>query len=122
MHRAHSRFDPARPFGAWARRIATNVALAHLKRRRPAAELPPDLAAEPAADPAVRGELAGRIEAAFRGLSARLRTVARLALIEEQPYQNIAEALGLSIGAVKTRVFRAVRILREELRDLEKNV
>ena len=82
-------------------------------------ELPWNLAAETAADPAVRGELAGRVETAFRNLSARLGAVARLALIEEQPYQKIADALGLSIGAVKTRVFRAVRILRKELSDLE---
>lgn len=82
-------------------------------------ELPPNLAAETVADPAAQNELGERIESAFRNLSARLGAVARLALIEEQPYQKIADALGLSIGAVKTRVFRAVRILRKELSGLE---
>jgi len=32
VYRARARFDPARDFGAWARRIACNVALDHLKR------------------------------------------------------------------------------------------
>ena len=30
---ARARFDPQREFGAWARRIASNLALNHLKRR-----------------------------------------------------------------------------------------
>src|SRR5277367_6129411 len=34
MHRAHARFDPTRSFGAWARRIATNLALDHLRKNR----------------------------------------------------------------------------------------
>jgi RNA polymerase sigma factor (sigma-70 family) len=34
MHRPHARFDPARSFGAWARRIATNLALDHLRKGR----------------------------------------------------------------------------------------
>src|SRR5271166_5549843 len=32
IHRAHARFDPQRSFGAWARRVATNAALDHLKK------------------------------------------------------------------------------------------
>ncbi|HEY0701360.1 MAG TPA: sigma-70 family RNA polymerase sigma factor [Candidatus Acidoferrales bacterium] len=34
MYRAHARFDPQRSFGAWARRIATNLALDHLRKSR----------------------------------------------------------------------------------------
>jgi DNA-directed RNA polymerase specialized sigma24 family protein len=41
-----------------------------------------------------------------------------LALVEGQPYDEIADALGISVGAVKLRVFRAVRILRQQLRRL----
>ena len=32
IYRAHARFDPERCFGAWARRIATNLALDHLAK------------------------------------------------------------------------------------------
>src|SRR5712692_11623207 len=34
-YRGRARFDPSRSFGAWIRRIATNVALDHLKAARP---------------------------------------------------------------------------------------
>src|SRR2546422_1214914 len=33
-HRGRARFDPSRSFGAWMRRIATHVAVDHLKRAR----------------------------------------------------------------------------------------
>ena len=35
IHRAHARFDPARGFEPWARRIATHAALDWLRARRP---------------------------------------------------------------------------------------
>ena len=34
IYRAHARFDATRSFGAWARRIASNAALDHLRRAR----------------------------------------------------------------------------------------
>src|SRR5882672_5989941 len=43
-YRAHARFDPARSFGAWVRRIATNAALDHMKSVWPETDLPDDLA------------------------------------------------------------------------------
>lgn len=119
IYRARSRFDPARDFGPWCRRIATNVALGHLKslRWQPAAPTsrsvdPPATEAEAPRDPDPR------IEQAFRRLPARLQLTATLALIEEKPYQEIADALGTSIGTVKSRVFRSVRLLRKYLRRL----
>jgi RNA polymerase sigma-70 factor, ECF subfamily len=45
IYRAHARFDPERNFGAWARRIATNAALDHLKTDRREVALPDGLAA-----------------------------------------------------------------------------
>src|SRR5882672_7092714 len=32
IHRSRARFDPSRNFGAWARRVAINVAIDHLAR------------------------------------------------------------------------------------------
>jgi DNA-directed RNA polymerase specialized sigma24 family protein len=40
---------------------------------------------------------------------------ASLALIEEHPYQEIADALDISLGAVKMRVGRAEALLRTSL-------
>ena len=115
LYVARARFDPSREFGAWARRIATNVALNRLRSLR--SDLP--LISEPEApregDPVERRDLRSAIEAAMAELPPRLRLVATLALIEELPYRQIAEALGLGHEAVKSRVFRAVRKLRKSL-------
>jgi RNA polymerase sigma-70 factor (ECF subfamily) len=115
IHRAHARFDPERSFAAWARRIATNTALDYLKAARRETELPEDLPGPTLPDPGVTRDVRERVNKAFGELPPKLRVAATLALIEEEPYQNIADALGISVGAVKLRVFRAVRLLRKKL-------
>jgi RNA polymerase sigma-70 factor (ECF subfamily) len=118
IHRAHARFDPARSFGAWARRIATNVALDYLKTSRPETELPEDFPAAAVPNPGIEQDVRERVARAFGRLPPKLRIAATLALIEEDPYAEIADALGISVGAVKLRVFRAVRLLRKQLKEL----
>jgi RNA polymerase sigma-70 factor, ECF subfamily len=115
VHRAHARFDAKGNWGAWLRRIATNAALDHLRRARREVELPEDLAAPARADGAVQSELHGQIRRAVQGLPPRLRIVAILSLIEEEPLERIAEALGISKGAAKLRMFRGARLLRKKL-------
>jgi len=116
IHRAHARFDPARGFAAWARRIATNAALDYLRSAKPESELPDDLPQPEHLDPGISQELRRKTAHAFHRLSPKLRIAATLALIEEQPYKEIAEGLNISTAAVKLRVFRAVRLLRKNLR------
>lgn len=116
IYRARSRFDPARGFGAWARRIATNSAFDYLKTVRPEVLLTEDQAQVAPNDPAIQWDIRERIEQAFLQLPAKLQVVARLALIEQQPYEEIAQAVGISVGGVKSRVFRAVRLMRRELK------
>ena len=126
IYRAHARFDPDRSFGAWARRIATNVALDYLKSKQgkggqifPAEASDCDHLPSPAAaNPAVQQEIRERTQLAFRQLPAKLQVVATLALVEECPHQEIADALDISTAAVKTRLFRAVRLLRRKLSNL----
>jgi RNA polymerase sigma factor (sigma-70 family) len=118
IYRAHARFHPEGNFSAWARRIATNAALDHLRTARREVALPEDLAARAQPDPAVRREVHDRVERAFRELPAKLQVPATLALVEEESYEQIAEGLGISVGAVKSRVFRGVRLLRRKLKGL----
>jgi RNA polymerase sigma factor (sigma-70 family) len=115
IYRYRARFDPAGNFGAWA----TNAALDHLRKSRKETELPDDLSANPAPDPAIQRESRDRIRKAFAQLPARYRMVATLALIEDQPHNKIAEAAGISTSLVKVRLFRAVRMLRKQLSALE---
>lgn len=118
LYRAHARFDPERSFGAWARRIATNAALDHLKTRRREAAFPAEYPSAASPDPGVQHELQQRIRKAFQQLPAKLQVTATLALVEELPYKEISDALGISVGAVKLRVFRALRQLRRTLKHL----
>lgn len=122
-YRSRALFDPRRgdgseaTFGAWVRRIATNLALDHLRRRRrdvPWSEREQALPAA-ATEPLLDRERREAIARAFGRLPASLRLTATLALVEERRHAEIADALGISAGAVKQRVFRAVRLLREQL-------
>ncbi|HEY6130177.1 MAG TPA: sigma-70 family RNA polymerase sigma factor [Candidatus Acidoferrum sp.] len=115
-HKAHGGFRSDGNFALWLRRIATNVALDHLRKRRPYIDLPDDLAAERKPDSVVQQQTREALRKAFAELPPRLRVVAQLGLIEDESYAEIAEALGISAGAVKLRMFRAVRLLRKKLR------
>lgn len=110
IHRAHARFDPSRPFGAWARRIASNAALDYLRRERRNRVPPPVTPAT--ADSSASRDLHVRVERAFRRLPPRLRVVAELALIQDCPHAEIADALGISRTAVKSRASRAMKFLK----------
>lgn len=116
MYRAHARFDCAGGnCGGWLRRIATNVAIDHLRRARPETSLPDELANSPGIGAAEQADLHRTIYSALERLAPRLRVVVLLALVEEEPYDEIAKALGISVGAVKVRVHRGVKILRQQL-------
>jgi RNA polymerase sigma-70 factor (ECF subfamily) len=116
---AHARFDPARGFEGWARRIATRAALDWLRAKKTENELSAEILAEFVApvksDPAVTAEIRRKTAMAFSRLPPKLRIAATLAVIEEQPQRDVAAALGISVAAVKLRVFRALRLLRKDL-------
>ena len=115
IYHARGRFDPTRPFGAWARRIATHVAIDHLKSLRREVPMIEPVSTASRNDPAWEREIRDAVHGAFKSLPATLQAAAALALVEERPYEEIAEALGTSTNAIKSRVFRAVRILRKKL-------
>ncbi|MFN7935800.1 MAG: RNA polymerase sigma factor [Bryobacteraceae bacterium] len=112
-----STYDPSRPFGPWLRRIATRVALDHLRHAPRLVELTVAPAAEDAPF-AEQRELYARLETAIRSLPAKFQAVAVLSLIEEEAPERIAEALDVPVATVKTRRARAIRLLRRKLESM----
>jgi DNA-directed RNA polymerase specialized sigma24 family protein len=66
-------------------------------------------------DPGIAAEIRSKTALAFGRLPLSLRAAAILAVVEEQPHKDIAAALGITVAAVKLRVFRALRLLRKDL-------
>ena len=58
-----------------------------------------------------------KTEQAFGRLPPKLRVAALLAVVEERPHKEVAETLGITVAAVKLRVFRALRLLRKDLQE-----
>jgi RNA polymerase sigma-70 factor (ECF subfamily) len=113
-YRGRAHFDPSRSFGAWMRRIATNAACDHLRVMRPRASW--ITAADGIEGPKSADRVLGEsIALALRKLSRKLQVVATLALIEGQSHAEVAEALDLPVGTVKSRLSRGVHALRKEL-------
>jgi RNA polymerase sigma-70 factor (ECF subfamily) len=65
--------------------------------------------------PEESGPSANDVRRALTLLPFKLRAVLIMREVEERPYAEIAEILGVSLAAVETLIFRARRALREEL-------
>lgn len=106
----------------WLARIVTNVFLDDMraKKRRPVHKLPenPDLVLPPsqAADAAADAAgLSSEIQAAINALPEEFRVPLVLCDVADQTYEDIATALDIPIGTVRSRLHRGRRMLRTEL-------
>jgi RNA polymerase sigma-70 factor, ECF subfamily len=117
-------------FYTWIVRIAVNEALMKLRKRRSDRTVPLDEPIDTGEDEVAREiavwdenpeetysreELAELLDEAVQSLKPAYRTVFVLRDIEELSIEETAEALGLSISAVKSRLLRARLQLREKL-------
>ncbi|WP_055568494.1 RNA polymerase sigma factor [Streptomyces atriruber] len=119
------RFDPARADARpWLFGIATNLVGRHrraeARRFKALAKVPgPVQHDEPVADLAVARAgaegLRGALAAALAGLSARHRDVVLLVAWADLNYEEAAQALGVPVGTVRSRLHRARSTLREAL-------
>ena len=106
---------------SWLYRIATNLALNAVTRRREyPTEIMPERLAAPDAGPerqAMKGELAEALGEAIKELPADLQRPLVLRELHHMSYEDIAGELDLPLNTVRTRIFRARRALQSHMRD-----
>lgn len=107
LYRNLAAYDQTRPFEPWFWRLAANVAVNYRRRRVPAPQEPQEVGVS---DPAP-SELAGALAA----LDAAHRVPLVLHYYADLPLEAVASALGISVGAAKSRLHRARAQLRRNL-------
>jgi len=127
-----SSFDGRSAFTTWLTRIAINTCLDALRRRRREGlrieepddregESPLERVSDVGAGPedrAIQRQAVSRLVACERQLPDRQREIFRLRFYAELELEEIAEALGVHVGTVKTQLHRAVHRMRRELGDV----
>ncbi len=120
--RALRRYDPARPFGVWLRRIALNKCRDFSRRARVRRLAMAAFAVEPSrpsleANAGVTGqeELLARLDRAIARLPALYKDPLLLTTAGGLSHEAAAGVLGVSAKAVEMRLYRARRRLAEIL-------
>lgn len=120
--RGLTRFDGRAAFGTWAYRVATNACLDELRRRgrRPRVGLPegPDGTPIEIATPATGIEGLGdrmAVDAALAELPEDYRVAVVLRDLCDLEYADIAEALSIPPGTVRSRIARGRSMLADRL-------
>jgi len=113
---AMDRFDPARAFGPWIKKITANLCL-NLLERKTVLSWDPDWlpsAQDPEPTPEEQSELRdrnARIRAALLQLPPRYRAAIELRHFQGLTYSEMADALDCPLTQVKSDLYRARQIL-----------
>lgn len=122
-------FDQSRKFSTWLFRIATNLCIDRIRKKKPDyyldANVPGTDGLNMYSQIAATGDLPEeevermetqeRVQYEISRLSDRYRSVIILRYIEELPLQEISEILELPLGTVKTRVHRGRAALKKQM-------
>jgi len=117
-------------FSSWMSSIAINSALMSLRKRRSRptcsidsddSELPQDYrepasAARTAEEEYIRCEQLGHLSAAIARLRPPLRGVIEVQLVQAGKVEEVADTVGISISATKSRLMRAKNEIRDTMR------
>ena len=121
VHRGLSSYTPG-SFEGWLWRITRNAFLDDVRRkkRRPTAQLPEgdhvDLGATPAPDEVLAEVRLGEdVQEALLELPFDFREAVVMCDIVGLSYEEIAEAVGVPVGTVRSRIHRGRKMLRERL-------
>ena len=118
-----NRVDPdlAGGYVKWCYRIARNLAIDLLRKKKPRPlddeemERAPDTRALRPEDVYEHRVQSNQVRESIQELEEKYREVLVLRYQEEMSYEKIAEILELPLSTVETRIFRAKKMLREKL-------
>ncbi|MEM4658310.1 MAG: sigma-70 family RNA polymerase sigma factor [Candidatus Methanosuratincola sp.] len=127
VYRSLDKYKPQAKFSTWLYRIATNVCISSLKSSgknsdtsldevSENSQIHIDERADNAVDLIYRQEISKAVFKALSGLPERERIAVILCKYEEMPYEEAAEVIGCSVGAVKAYVHRGRMKLIEKLK------
>lgn len=125
-------FDQKRKFSTWIFRIATNLCIDRIRKKKPDyhldAQVPGtdglDMYSQIAASEELpveqleKMEMQERIQYEISRLPDKYRSVIVLKYMEELSLQEISEILDLPLGTVKTRIHRGREALRKQMSQL----
>ena len=130
VFRSFATFRKGAKLSSWLYRVTYNASIDHLRRKkfvpepvgdevlesrsRDGAGLPSGASPDPALT-AESSQLQARISRALENVSPQEKAVFLLRHYDDLMLKDIASSLGLSIGSVKSYLFRAVRKLQKEL-------
>jgi RNA polymerase sigma-70 factor, ECF subfamily len=132
VYLAIERYHPGYSFTTYIYRIASNLAISEIRRRKARRLMsltglfqyegdeqsvfqPPD--ENPLADDVlIENQERERIENAIAALPDRYRMPIILREIEEMTYEEVADVLDLGLGTIKSRISRGRKLLRKKMR------
>ncbi len=127
-YKALDRYDPDRSFATWLLSIASNYSIDQLRKRKVtilsmdsekhAWLVPPDPGPNPE-KVALEREKQALVQSILAQLSETDRAAVVLQYWHDYSYEEIAETLDLSTSAVKSRLFRARRLLAEKWQEMQ---
>ncbi len=115
-----STFNPEYRFKTWLLAIANNLGIDTLRRRRDVVEFNSEVHARVMRGPetaAAEAERAKSVQEAVMTLPEAYSVPLVLRYAEDLSYAEIAEVLGITIPALKSRLFRARKMLAERLEE-----
>jgi RNA polymerase sigma-70 factor (ECF subfamily) len=113
-------YTPGRKFSTWILSIASHYCIDLLRRRKPSVDLDTIAFWKQSDQPepeerALTGEVRDEVRDLLNKLPDKYRGVTILRYWNDLSYDEIAQATGLSVATVKTRLFRARELLAKEL-------
>ncbi len=121
LYRYRKRYVTSAKFTTFLFLLARQVWIDELRRRKRRERLIEGYSAEPlaghSAPRSVHAAVAGSmdLEQAMASLPEGMRQVVELGVYQDLPYAEVSKILGIPVGTVKSRMFTALRKLREFL-------